>query len=892
MKRIQYILSQLRHPIFRGAIALAIAFSVSLIPLGDKPVWADSVRIPALQGAAHQTPFVTAESPRVEEVPGIVTVVLDKGFYFQDAEGDGNDATSDGLFVFMNRAPETSEGDRLGIGDAVRVTGTVVEFTPGGRDANNLSTTQIDASGQDAVIIRDSIDNPLPLPVVLGQAGRIPPDMVIEDDGFELFDPDSDGMDFFESLEGMLVEVDDAIVVEPTNRYDEFIVLGDGGSAASTLSVLGGAVISDGDLNPERIWVKNTDHSTLKVHVGDRFERPIVGVLGYSFGNYKVFTTQPLPTVEEAKPTPEVTTLKGTNDQLTIAGFNVENLDPSDGSRFGAIAQRIVENLQSPDIVALVEVQDNNGTGESGGTEADRTYRLLTDAIQQAGGPDYAFTDVAPTAGLDGGQPGGNIRVGFIYQPARVALAEHPRGTASQAVKVIAGANGPTLSVNPGRIDPTNRAFDQSRKPLVAEFEFNGEPVFVIASHFNSKRGDGALFGKVQPPDFPSEIQRAQQAAVVHQFIDELLAVDADANVVVLGDLNDFQFSNAVQTLAGDDLQNLIDFLPVGDRYTYIYEGNSQALDHILVSQHPLFDGNAEYDIVHVNVGFPDDISDHDPILMRFIVPEDDTPGLPDPTLVTDPLVTDLLVTDPGASATPPGTSTVMLSILPNEAGRSLRDRLAVDYAPKGSLGYNTGRDILYGQIENKNGVVEGIYTGYQIQLNPTASPRMDAFAKGINAEHTWPQSKGAKGAAKSDLHHLFPSRVRVNGTRGNFPFADIPDPQTDRWFLGVEEIYSLPTVNIDDYSEFDPGQFEPREVKKGDVARAMFYFYTMYEDQANDADSGYFDLQRNTLCEWHRLDPADEAEIARSHAIAQTAQGNENPFVLDPTLATRAYCS
>ncbi|MEL6319411.1 MAG: endonuclease [Cyanobacteria bacterium J06626_14] len=906
MKRIQQILTALRLQSLKRAIACAIAFILSTVFFGSTPAWADAVRIPQLQGSAHQTPFATPERQQVDAVPGIVTVVLDKGFYFQDADGDGDDATSDGMFVFMNQLPETEDGDRIGIGDAVRVTGTVLEFTPGRGDSNNLSTTQIDVTGDTGVVIRDSIDNPLPLPVVLGEAGRIPPDGVIEDDGFEVFDPDSDGIDFFESLEGMLVQIDDAVVVEPTNRFNEFIVLGDAGRVASAPSVLGGAVISDGDLNPERIWIKDTSRSTPKIHVGDRFERPIVGVLSYSFGNYKVFPTQPLPSLVVANPTPEVTALVSTDEQLTVAAFNVENLDPSDGPRFGAIARQIVDALKSPDIIALIEVQDNNGTRESGGTEADQTYQKLIDAVQRAGGPAYAFTDVAPTAGLDGGQPGGNIRVGFIYQPDRVSLADQPRGTASEAVQVIAGTDEPHLSVNPGRIDPTNRAFDDSRKPLVAEFTFNGESVFVIANHFNSKRGDGELFGRQQPPDFPSEIQRVQQASAVHELIDDLLAADANANVVVLGDLNDFQFSEAVQILAGDDLANLIDLLPPGDRYTFNYQGNFQALDHILLSQNPLFEGNAEFDIVHVNVGFPDEVSDHDPIVTRFTIPllegglEPATPddsstdnsaaGGPDAGVIIDaePVIErQPEPTNPGSS-----TSQTVLSIFPDETGRSLRDRLAMDYAPKRSLGYGKGRDILYGQVDNDNGILEGIYTGYQVQLNPTARPRMDAFAKGINAEHAWPQSKGAKGAAKSDLHHLFPSRIRVNGTRGNFPFADIPDNQTDRWFLGSDEIRDQPGADIDDYSEFDPGQFEPREIKKGDIARAMFYFYTMYEDQANAADSGYFNRQRDTLCEWHQLDPADEKEIARSHAIAQTAQGNENPFVLDPTLVDRAYCS
>ncbi len=89
-------------------------------------------------------------------------------------------------------------------------------------------------------------------------------------------------------------------------------------------------------------------------------------------------------------------------------------------------------------------------------------------------------------------------------------------------------------------------------------------------------------------------------------------------------------------------------------------------------------------------------------------------------------------------------------------------------------------------------------------------------------------------------------------------------------------------------YSESDKVSFEPRELKKGDVARAMFYFRTIYPAQAN---STFFDKQRATLCQWHTADPVDPGEIARSRRVAQTEQGNENPFALDPSLAKRTYC-
>jgi endonuclease I len=229
---------------------------------------------------------------------------------------------------------------------------------------------------------------------------------------------------------------------------------------------------------------------------------------------------------------------------------------------------------------------------------------------------------------------------------------------------------------------------------------------------------------------------------------------------------------------------------------------------------------------------------------------------------------------------------------LPDQQGPSLLRQLADDFAPRDSLDYDDARDLLYSQIDNDNGIVTGVYTGYQIELNPNARPRSDALAKGINAEHVWPQSRGAIRAAKSDLHHLFPARIRVNSARGNNPFADIPDAQTRRWYRDRSETDSIPTADIDSYSEVFTGSFEPRESVKGNVARAMFYFYTMYANQADAAAPGFFSRQQRTLCQWHQNDPVDAVEVSRSRAIARSRQGNENPFVLDPSLAVRTYCA
>ena len=177
------------------------------------------------------------------------------------------------------------------------------------------------------------------------------------------------------------------------------------------------------------------------------------------------------------------------------------------------------------------------------------------------------------------------------------------------------------LSASPGRLLDTNlangNAFANSRKPLVGEFEFQGNRVIIVGNHFNSKGGDEPLFGRFQPPTLTSETQRNQQAQIVRQFVDDLLSADPKANVIVAGDLNDFQFSKPLDILTqGGALSNLYDLLHANEQYSYNFEGNAQVLDHLLVSANlkPL----AELDVVHINSEFAQQDSDHDPLVARF----------------------------------------------------------------------------------------------------------------------------------------------------------------------------------------------------------------------------------------------------------------------------------
>ncbi|QHG18948.1 SdiA-regulated domain-containing protein [Nostoc sp. ATCC 53789] len=575
----------------------------------------DAIRIHDIQGAGH---ISALRGQTVSNVAGIVTATASNGFYLQDPNPDSDVRTSEGIFVFTSAAPTVS------VGDSILVSGTVTEFRPG-NNANNLTVTEITSP----TIVTVSTGNALPTATILGNGGRAIPTTVIDNDttgnietGTTTFDPAQDGIDFYESLEGMRVQVNNPVSTSPTGNFgtsQEIWVLADNGANATGRTVRGGSLISASDFNPERIQIDDLNNALVlpEINVGTQLST-VTGVVNYDFSNYEVLVSAAPTVVQNSTLQKEVTNLTPTTDQLTVATFNVENLDPSDGAtKFNNLASRIVNNLKSPDIISLEEIQDNNGATNNGVVDASTTFQTLINAIAAAGGPTYQYRQIDPVNGTNGGEPGGNIRVGFLFNPARVNFVDRPGGTSTSSTTVSNVSGFPTLSDSPGLIDPTNSAFTSSRKPLVGEFTFKGETVYIIGNHFNSKGGDQPLFGVNQPPTLTSEVQRQQQATLVKNFVQSILAINPNANVVVAGDLNDFEFSNPVTTLESAGLTSLIETLPANERYTYNFEGNAQTLDHLLVSSNLLGKLDA-YDVVHVNSEFADQDSDHDPSVARF----------------------------------------------------------------------------------------------------------------------------------------------------------------------------------------------------------------------------------------------------------------------------------
>ncbi|MET9730343.1 endonuclease/exonuclease/phosphatase family protein [Streptomyces sp. NPDC006458] len=577
---------------------------------GGGPTEPGTVRIHDIQGTTRLSPTA---GKTLAGVPGVVTGVRtygSKGFWIQDPNPDADPATSEGVFVYTGSADPAVK-----VGDSVLVTAKVSEYYPNS-SGGSQSLTEL-TNPQTTVV---SSGNPVPAPVLL-DGSVIPAAYAPDAAGGSIealpLQPGTYALDLYESLEGMKVEVRDVPVVQASNQYRELWV---DAREQDPRSSRGGVVYLGYDgPNPGRIMVQTLGAAAdfPVADVGDRLNGASSGPLDYTqFGGYTLAATQ-LGAVEEGGIQREVTE-PALPSELTIGTYNVENLDPGDpDEKFAALAAGVVTNLRSPDIVALEEIQDNNGAVNDGTVAADVTVTKFVEAITAAGGPAYDWRSVDPVNGKDGGEPGGNIRQVFLFNPDRVSFTDIPGGDSTTAVDVTGTGKQTSLTASPGRIDPGNEAWNASRKPLVGQFRFHNKPVFVIANHFNSKGGDQGLDSRFQAPARNSETQRVKQAEVEQAFVAKLLAADPGARVVSLGDFNDYQFSPALRTLTQDGvLRDLVDELPESERYSYVFQGNSQVLDHILVSP-ALKPQHVRYDVVHINSEFADQASDHDPQVVR-----------------------------------------------------------------------------------------------------------------------------------------------------------------------------------------------------------------------------------------------------------------------------------
>ncbi len=572
--------------------------------------------ISQIQGAGHRSPY---DGEEVYCVTGIVTAIDGGGFYLQSQTPDEDPSTSEGIYIDMLAFASVKVGDEVLI-----ASGEVREYNPAGVGENSLTRTSLRASQVDVL----SSGNELPAPVLIGDKGRAIPDRVIENDvqgyvgqGNGLFDPEEDGMDFFESLESMRVQVDDPVAVSSINSYNEVVVVADQGKNVSGLSSTGLLMLAEDDANPERILLDDKFIRMPQILVGDVFTQPIVGIVDYDFGNYRVLPTEKLVIQSNSVVDRflDVSPTELTESQISVASLNLLNYSNSESpERTEGFASMIVEKLGSPDILVLQEVMDDDGRLNSEVVRADENLNSLSEAIEAKGGPDYKWFNIDPKRNADGGVDGGNIRIVIMFRLDRgLRFLSALPGTADEEVGLTGEGLNLALTKNPGRIWPNNSAFNESRKPIVAQFQFYGENFFVIGAHFNSKGPDGPLYGDQQPPELESETQRIAQAKAVNGFVKDILERDPQAKILVAGDLNDFPWSEAIQTLAETELTNLFDSIDRQQWVTFIYEGNAQVMDQILLSENFL-QNLSTFKVININSILPagEQLTDHDPVMV------------------------------------------------------------------------------------------------------------------------------------------------------------------------------------------------------------------------------------------------------------------------------------
>ncbi|VEI38216.1 Predicted RNA-binding protein, contains TRAM domain [Gemella haemolysans] len=431
------------------------------------------------------------------------------------------------------------------------------------------------------------------------------------------YNPETEALDYWESLEGMRVEVTKPKVTGPQYKGDIYVLPGD--YKGQKLNNIGGVNLRPGVQNTEVLPVTVGNKFVAKAK--DYFNENISGVVTYRNKTYKIDPST-VPTLQDGGLKREVSKIYPAEDKLTIASYNIENFsannnghDETPEEKVDKIANSFIKEVHSPDIITLIEVQDNNGGVNDGTVDGVKSGEKLAQRIKSLGGPDYKYTEIAPVDGKDGGKPGANIRVAYLYNPKRVTLIGKEKGGSEEAARFVNGH----LEKNPARIDPTSVHFEKVRKSLAAEFEFKGERIVVIANHLKSKLGDDAIYGSNQPSVENTKAKRIEEAKILNAFIKEGLRQNPNLKFVLTGDFNDFEFSDSVKTIVGNELVNLMAEHEQGDRYSYFYRGSNQSLDNVLISKN--IKDKVVFSPVHINASFMEEhgrASDHDPVVVQI----------------------------------------------------------------------------------------------------------------------------------------------------------------------------------------------------------------------------------------------------------------------------------
>lgn len=575
--------------------------------------------ISEIQGRGLQSPLL---NKNVSDVEGIVTYKVNdkynKGMYIQSEKPDQDMNTSEGIYV------EYKGVDKISVGDLVSVSGKVGEKQFSKFDPTKLTVTTIFANNLEVLDVNLK-------PMITEIFGNEIPRNVSDSDVLSL-DRNASAMDFYESLEGMVVKIKNPYITGHKEEYGDVFVIPKLARDMAVLTENGGVLynkygneknhVIDVDATRSYYWKNNHFVREFTPNPGDRFKGDIVGVLtNDNFNSIKLLPIEELPEIENIGSKPDVLEFKYDEDMINISSYNVENyalaVNPERTSMF---AKQVKDKLNTPDIITLIEVGDDDGPNTSNGVSSEKNGQAMIEAIKDESDVDYGYLAVDPEYGKDGGMPSMNIRNAILYRKDRLKLVEYNHGNSYENTEVLVDENGNAkLKYNPGRIGLDSDAFVATRKPLVTLFDFNGKHLYVIGVHLSSKRGDDPIYGPKQPPIRRSEVHRHDQAKYINNFVKDILSKDKDATVVVMGDINDYDFSVTSDNLRGNELIDAMGQLAPNKRYSYVYEGMSQVLDNIFINKE--YDGKVNVDVIRINPEFTKAqgaFSDHDPVFIQF----------------------------------------------------------------------------------------------------------------------------------------------------------------------------------------------------------------------------------------------------------------------------------
>lgn len=595
--------------------------------------------IAAVQGPSNVSP-VNGQSV---VVTGIVTARYRTGFFVQtpDDKVDSDPKTSEGIFVFTREEPTT----QAEVGALVTVSGRVEEFRPRA-DQNTLPITEINIQNGSVRVV--SRNNPLPKPYTLTTADFMP-----------------NAIEQLEHLEGMRVAVEELTVVAPTDgrvintAFAEtngtfYAVVkgiprpfrGPGLDLAEFLffskeerEKLKVAVpkMSLFDSNPERLRIESSSllgAKPLDVAAGSSITR-LTGVMHYSYRTNTIFV-DPDAKLSFNGPQKVVPMPTPSERQFVVAGMNLENffddrddpdikedvVDPAAFERrLKKISLAIREHMLMPDVIGVVEAENLAGLKRL----ADRINK---DAVA-AGKLDPKYV-----AFLVDGNDGRGIDNGFLVKTSRVRVLETQQFGHKEKYR------------NPDRGE---EQFLNDRPPLMARlalddpragksFEFT-----VVVNHLKS------FLGYNDPRQMANvRMKKKLQAEFLARWADARQKANPLERIILVGDFNAFQFPDGVMDVVGTirgtpaaadtvimpsddlvvrDLINLVDVIAAGQRYSYVFDGNAQVLDHILISE-TLRSHIKGFGYVRINADHPeawrnDDtraerFSDHDPAVAYF----------------------------------------------------------------------------------------------------------------------------------------------------------------------------------------------------------------------------------------------------------------------------------